>query len=93
MRILDKVYLEANSPKKAWYVLELVELAEGFAIIKHSGSQSAKGIEEAWFRLTLEQAEKKFSDIKNKKMNKQTGRIYIEVPSSELQEAQLPLLA
>lgn len=92
MRILDTANLKTNSARNAWYVLELVELAEGFAIIKHSGPQSAKGIEEAWFRLTLEQAEKKFSDIKNKKMNKKTGRIYREVPLTELQEAQLPLL-
>ena len=79
MKILRTIRLEATSPKNAWYELELVELHEGFAVIKRSGQQAAKGVEEAWFRRTLESAEKKYLDTIKQKTSRTTGRQYKEV--------------
>lgn len=79
MKILKQTRLEATSPKNAWYELELVELLEGFAVIKRSGQQSAKGVEDAWFRRTLEGAQKKYQDIINQKTSRTSGRQYKEV--------------
>lgn len=81
MKILQKTRLEATSPKNAWYELELVELLEGFAVIKHSGQYAAKGVEDAWFRRTLDSAEKKYLDIIKQKISRTTGRQYKEVPT------------
>jgi len=81
MKILQKTRLEATSPKNAWYELELVELLEGFAVIKHSGQQAAKGVEDAWFRRTLDSAEKKYLDTIKQKTSRTTGRKYKEVPA------------
>ncbi|BET57743.1 hypothetical protein [Geobacter sp. 60473] len=81
MNILRKTRLEATSPKNAWYELELVELLEGFAVIKRSGQQAARGVEEAWFRRTLDSAEKKYLDTIKQKTSRTTGRQYKEVPS------------
>lgn len=79
MKILRTIRLEATSPKNAWYELELVELLEGFAVIKRSGQQAAKGLEDAWFRRTLESAEKKYLDTVKQKTSRTTGRQYNEV--------------
>lgn len=81
MKILQQIRLEATSPKNAWYELELVELLEGFAVIKRSGQQSAKGVEDAWFRRTLDSAQKKYQDIINQKTSRTSGRKYMEVPA------------
>lgn len=85
MNILRKTRLEATSPKNAWYELELVELLEGFAVIKRSGQQSAKGVEEAWFRRTLDGAEKKYLDTLKLKTSRTAGRQYKEVPNDSQQ--------
>lgn len=81
MKILQQTRLEAISPKNAWYELELVELLEGFAVIKRSGQQAAKGLEDSWFRRTLESAEKKYHDTVKQKTSRTTGRQYKEVPA------------
>lgn len=80
MNVLRSTRLVAKSPKNAWYELELVELLEGFAVIKRSGQQDARGVEEAWFRRTLDSAEKKFLDTIKQKTSRATGRQYKEVP-------------
>lgn len=80
MKVLQQTRLEATSPKNAWYELELVELLEGFAVIKRSGQQSTKGVEDAWFRRTLDSAQKKYHDIITQKTSRTTGRQYKEVP-------------
>lgn len=87
MKILRTIRLEATSPKNAWYELELVELLEGFAVIKRSGQQAAKGLEDAWFRRTLESAEKKYSDTIKQKTSRTSGRQYKEVTALKPQLA------
>src|SRR5262245_12062521 len=81
VKILRMTRLEATSPRNAWYELELVELREGFAVIKHSGQQAAKGVEDAWFRRTWDSAEKKYLDVIKQKTSRTTGRQYKEVPA------------
>lgn len=85
VNILRKTRLEATSPKNAWYELELVELLEGFAVIKRSGQQAARGVEEAWFRRTLDSAEKKYLDTIKQKTSRTTGRQYQEVSADSQQ--------
>lgn len=86
MKTLQTDRLEATSPQNAWYELELVELQEGFAVFKRSGRQSAKGVEEAWFRRTLESAEKKYRDMIKQKTLRTTGRQYkkVDIVKSQL---------
>jgi hypothetical protein len=85
VKILQKTRLEATSPKNAWYELELVELLEGFSVIKRSGQQAAKGIEDAWFRRTLDSAEKKYLYTIKQKTSRTTGRQYKEVTPAKPQ--------
>lgn len=84
MLVLNTIRLKANSSKKAWYVLQLVELKEGFAIIKTSGAKGAKGVEDGWFFTTLECAEKRLGRIVKEKTTKNSGRQY--QISNEVQE-------
>jgi hypothetical protein len=69
-RILQRIRLEAESVRGAWYELYLVDTPNGFLIEKHSGS--AHGFsrqKETWFRRTLPDAERKYSQILNSKLN------------------------
>jgi|GEM_PF-2764951 len=69
-QILQSIRLEAESLFGAWYELYLVLTPSGYLIEKHSGS--ARGLsrqKETWFRRRLPDAERKYSQILNSKLN------------------------
>ena len=68
--VLQRTRLEADSTLGAWYELYLVDTPSGFLIEKHSGSShSLSRHKETWFRRTLPDAERKYSQILNSKLN------------------------
>lgn len=68
--IHQRIRLEAESAFGAWYELYLVVTPSGFLIEKHSGSsRSHSRQKETWFRRTLPEAERKYSQILNSKLN------------------------
>jgi hypothetical protein len=69
-QVLQRIRLEAESALGAWYELYLVVTPNGFLIEKHSGS--ARGLsrqKETWFRRTLPDAERKYTQILSSKLN------------------------
>ncbi|MDR3580211.1 MAG: hypothetical protein P4L44_09645 [Oryzomonas sp.] len=68
--VLQRVRLEADSELDAWYELYLVVTPSGFLIEKHSGSARGCGRQkETWFRRTLPEAKRKYSQILGCKLN------------------------
>lgn len=68
--VLQRIRLEAESTFGAWYELYLVFTPSGFLIEKHSGS--SRGLsrqKETWFRRNLPDAERKYAQILNSKLN------------------------
>ena len=68
--VLQRIRLEAESTFGAWYELYLVVTPGGFLIEKHSGS--SRGLsrqKETWFRRNLPDAERKYAQILNSKLN------------------------
>ncbi len=68
--VLQRTRLEAESTFGAWYELYLVVTPNGFLIEKHSGS--ARGLsrqKETWFRRNRVDAEHKYTQILNSKLN------------------------
>jgi len=69
-QVLQRVRLEAESAFGAWYELYLVVTPNGFLIEKHSGStHSLSRQKETWFRRTLPDAERKYTQILTSKLN------------------------
>ena len=58
--VLKSVYLEAESPRKAFYVLTLRKITDGYLVCKESGAKGKVLHREAWFRETLIEAERLF---------------------------------
>jgi len=81
MNVLQQTYLEADSPGHAWYRLQLIQLAEGFVIEKHSGCRGRKAHTEAWFRWDKTAARKVCDRILRNKTKDGRRRVYREVPS------------
>ena len=68
--VLKRTRLEAASSWAAWYELYLVATPSGFLIEKHSGSShSPSRQKEIWFRRNLPDAERKYTQILNGKLN------------------------
>jgi hypothetical protein len=68
--VLQRTRLEADSALGAWYELYLVITPNGFLIEKHSGSsRSLNRQKETWFRRSLPDAKRKYSQILNNKLN------------------------
>lgn len=68
--VLQRIRLEAESTLGAWYELYLVVTPNGFLIEKHSGS--SRGLsrqKETWFRRNRADAERKYTQILNSKLN------------------------
>ena len=69
-RVLNSIRLEAESVMGAWYELYLVLTPNGYLIEKHSGSSHGQGRQkETWFRRSLPDAERKYAQILNNKLN------------------------
>ena len=68
-KLLKKAYLKAESPRKAFYILKLEKIRDGFIVSKESGADRKVLHKESWFRETLEEAEKLFRRILLQKTN------------------------
>lgn len=89
--ILQRIRLEAESAFGAWYELYLVVTPNGFLVEKHSGSSHRLNRQkETWFRRTLPDAERKYSQILNMKLNqkRRSPRKYKVVENDEEIERQ-----
>ena len=74
---VKSVRLEADSPRKAFYVVEILKLTHaGYIIRKSSGAEGAKANIESWYRDSISGAEKKMHQLINHKLRKKAGRIY-----------------
>jgi hypothetical protein len=70
--VLQRIRLEADSLQSAWYELYLVVTTNGFLIEKHSGSsRSPSRMKETWFRRSLPEAKRKYSQILSLKLNRE----------------------
>lgn len=68
--ILQRIRLEADSLRSAWYELYLIVTPSGFLIEKHSGSSIGHSrLKETWFRRFLPEAKRKYTQILNNKLN------------------------
>jgi hypothetical protein len=68
--VLQHSRLEADSQPSAWYELYLVVTPQGFLIEKHSGSlMQPDRLKETWFRRSLREAKRKYSQIFSFKLN------------------------
>lgn len=85
MEIIKEVTLVANSVRKAEYRVSLLRLAEGYAVEKISGPSGKRGVPDAWYRRSLDEAEKKFSDIIREKTRPGRKRQYHEEPQPPVQ--------
>lgn len=70
-------WLEADSTRNAFYVVELLKLTNaGYIVRKSSGAEGAKASTESWYRDSISGAEKKMYKLINDKLRKKEGRIY-----------------
>lgn len=79
-KVLKGIMLRADSPARAWYKLQIIEIPGGYVIEKRSGRQGSAGIVECWFRWSLPEAEKFFTQIFNEKTRCNRKRVYVLVP-------------
>jgi len=82
-KVLIQTYLEAESPRHAWYQIRMIQLAEGFVVEKKSGSHGHKAHTEAWFRWETAAARKVYDKILKAKTKTGRKRVYREVPSPD----------
>ncbi len=82
-KVLIQTYLEAESPRHAWYQLRMIQLAEGFVVEKKSGSRGHKAHTEAWFRWEPAAARKVYDKILRAKTKTGRKRVYREVSSPD----------
>ena len=89
-RLIKRVYLEADSPRRAFYELTLEEITDGYLVRKRSGASDKVLHRECWFRERFEEAEKLFERIVRKKTTPGRKRTYRPVPEGKA-PAQLKL--
>lgn len=79
-KLVRTITLEAeNSPRHAWYKLELRQIQGGYVIAKASGARGAKPAEESYYRPTLDAAQAKFDQILRGKIKSRQPRHYNRV--------------
>jgi hypothetical protein len=83
---LSVVSLTAMSPRKAYYVIEVIHIAgAGYIIRKSSGAAGAKPVTETWYRPSYALALVKQQSLIRGKLCKKKGRLYqIQSSSSVL---------
>ena len=77
--VLKQTYLEAESPRHAWYQITMIQLTEGFVIEKCSGCQGRKPHIEAWFRWESLAANEVYDRILKTKTKLGRKRVYRKV--------------
>lgn len=77
-KMLKRIELHANSPRKAFYILILERVSTGYQVRKESGGNGRVLHRAAWSRKTREEAEQLLERIVQRKTNpcKKSGRIY-----------------
>ncbi len=78
-KVLRKTYLEAESPRYAWYQITMIQLVEGFVIEKKSGCQGRKPHTDAWFRWESFAATETYDKILRRKTKPGRKRVYRQV--------------
>jgi hypothetical protein len=82
--------LEAESPRHAYYIVEVLQLppGAGFVIRKRSGGGEGRegGNIETWWRSTLRASLEKKASLVEAKLRKKKGRIYIDIAKREVVE-------
>jgi len=75
---IKEVYLKADSPREAFYVLSIKKITDGYLVCKQSGAKGKVYHKEAWFRETLEDAESLFKKkiLKKTDPNRKSIRKY-----------------
>jgi hypothetical protein len=82
---LSVISLTAASPRKAYYVIEVIHIAGGYIIRKSSGAAGAKPVTETWYRPSYALAVAKQQSLIRGKLCKKKGRLYqIQSSSSVL---------
>lgn len=79
VKILRQTYLEAKSPHHPWYLLTMIQLAEGFVIEKKSGCQGRRPHIDAWFRWESFAATETYDKILRRKTRLGRKRVYRQV--------------
>ena len=92
-QLIKSVYLEAESPKRAFYVLALKKIADGYLVCKESGAEGKVLHREAWFRETLTEAERLFERklLQKTRVSRRSPRKYKPVASRKKSVKQLVL--
>jgi hypothetical protein len=74
---LSVIRLTALSPRKAYYVIEVIHITgAGYIIRKSSGAAGAKPVVETWYRPSYSQAMSKQHCLIKGKLCKKKGRLY-----------------
>lgn len=84
---LSVISLTAVSPRKAYYVIEVIHITgAGYIIRKSSGAAGATPVTETWFRPTYALAMVKQHSLIRGKLRKKKGRLY------QIQSSSKPVL-
>jgi hypothetical protein len=74
---LSVISLTAASPRKAYYVIEVIHIPmAGYIIRKSSGAAGAKPVTETWYRPSYALAIAKQQSLIRGKLRKKKGRLY-----------------
>lgn len=78
-----------ESPKRAYYIVSVIRIRDGYVVRKESGGDQAKPLVESYWRSGLRPALEKYNLLVNIKLNKKRGRLY-EVALENQHEKQNP---
>ena len=85
--VIKEVELEADSPRRAFYVLRLEKISGGYLVSKESGGNGRVFHRQAWFRQSLDDADRFFLRIVKQKTDpgRKSERKYRLVKCQEFQ--------
>ena len=84
---LSVISLTSVSPRKAYYVIEVIHITgAGYIIRKSSGASGAKPVTETWYRPSYALAMAKQQSLIRGKLCKKKGRLY------QIQSSSTPVL-
>jgi len=72
-----------ESPKRAYYIVSVIRIRDGYVIRKESGGNQAKPQIESYWRPGLKLALEKYNLLLEVKLRKKKGRLYQEVAREE----------
>ena len=85
--VIKEVKLEADSPRRAFYVLRLEKISGGYLVSKESGGNGRVFHRQAWFRQSFDEADRFFLRIVKQKTDpgRKSERKYRLVKCQEFQ--------